>query len=275
MKYNNETSLDHLAPWRVVIAGDWHGNRHWATTSIRRAHEVGADFIVHVGDFGYNFDRASKDEYVFNAPVQKALKKYDMNIVWIDGNHDNHAWLNGLPARPDGFVQTGSGGRVFWAPRGHRWNWSGFKFGALGGAFSVNASVLTEGLSIFAELEDVKQEDVDRLGTGKLDVLLTHDIPFGVPVHKFFTITDSREDSAVATRKKILEAVNNTRPEYVFSGHWHQRLQHDLVRDSDSGITKQHILDRETKNGNLVVFDLFDKSVSHISDFPNFSNIDK
>lgn len=261
MKFNNEqNSLQETVPWRIVIAGDWHGNKYWAKKSVQIAHRMGADFILHVGDLGYNFENASKDGYIFNKPLQKELDKYDINLVWIDGNHDNHNWLRSLPKREDGFVQTGSGGRVFWAPRGLRWTWGEVKFGALGGAYSINFKYLKEGYSIFANLEDVKEEDLTILGKDKLDVLLTHEIAEGTPVKKLFNMSDEREIITAETRNKILRAVNNTRPEHVFSGHWHQRVDHTINRN-DGGVTYQHVLDKENKVGNLVAYDIFDNEI--------------
>lgn len=270
MKYTISDSIHGAFPWRVVFAGDWHGDKHWAVKCVRFAHDAGADFIVHVGDLGYNYERAYKDGYIFNKPLQRALDKYDINLIWIDGNHDNHHWLRQLPVRPDGFVQTGAKGRVFWAPRGLRWTWADVKFGALGGAYSINHKHLEEGYSLFSDLEDIQPKDVELLGHEKLDILLTHEVAEGTPVRRLFKMDQFRENITRATRLKVLDAVNNTRPDLTFAGHWHQRLNHNIIRD-DGGVTVEHVLDKEHKSGNLVTYDLFDNEIVANSVLPRVS----
>lgn len=264
MKFAKENLLiPNAAPWRIAIAGDWHGNRHWAKKMIQIAHKSGADFIVHVGDLGYNFDSASKNGAVFNKPLQKELEKHDMNLIWVDGNHDNHQWLQGLPRRSDGFIQTGSAGRVYYAPRGHRWTWGGITFGTLGGAYSINAHRLQEGISLFAKLEEPSIKDMETLGHEKLDILITHDVAWTVPVKKIITLDEKREKQANITRQIILEAVQRTKPDLIFSGHWHQRVTHNIVRE-DGGVTVQHVLDKENSPNNMVLLDIFDLDITNI-----------
>jgi hypothetical protein len=45
-----------IAPSRVLVAGDWHGNRYWALNVIHRLPQLLAGeqrrLIVHLGDFG-------------------------------------------------------------------------------------------------------------------------------------------------------------------------------------------------------------------------------
>lgn len=264
MKFDKEkASLLNVYPSRVLIAGDWHGDKIWAKKCIEMADTLGADFILHVGDFGYNFDYAEKDGFVFNKPVQKELEKYDINLIWIDGNHDNHKWLQGLPQRQDGFVQTGAAGRVFWAPRGHRWSWSEVKFGALGGAYSINAEYLTEGKTLFSDLENIKESDIQKLGHEQLDILLTHEVAENVPVKEHFKLKEEKEIIAIENRRKVLTAIENTKPKYVFSGHWHQQIEHDITR-VDGGNTKQYVLNNEHRKGSIILLDLFDYEIKTV-----------
>lgn len=251
-----------VAPARLVIAGDWHKHSHalHAIHVMKYANLIGADGIIHVGDLGYNFD--AKDGRLFDKPLRSALEKYNLFLIWIDGNHENHDWLQSLAPREDGFVKTGEGGRLFWAPRGHSWEWGDTTFGALGGAYSINEKFLDEGKSLFAELEQVKADDVTKLGLQKLDVLLTHDVPEGVRVKKGFNLKKDVEAKAEISRKLIREAIENTKPEHVFSGHWHQRRDEELIRSSDGGRTEVHVLDMEYTTGNILVYDVFLKEVT-------------
>lgn len=259
------TDLNAIFPSRVVIAGDWHRHykAHHAIQVIKYAHKIGADGIIHVGDLGYNFNHhTNTDNENFEKPLREALEKFDMFMVWVDGNHDNHEWLQNLPIREDGFVQTDIDGRIFWAPRAHRWEWFGIRFASMGGAYSINEHKLTEGVNLYKKLEEVKESDVNKLGNGKVDVLLTHDVPYGVPVYEQVKISRHTYSKAVKSRFLLREAVENTKPEHVFSGHWHQKLDYDLTRNVD-GITTCHVLDREYSKDNIVILDLHDFTVTN------------
>lgn len=253
-----------LAPARVVIAGDWHKHSfaNHAIHVMKYAKLIGADGIIHVGDLGYNFD--AKNDKDFDKPLRDALEEFDLFMLWIDGNHDNHEWLQSLPKREDGFVQTGAGGRLFYIPRGTRWEWAGTRFAGLGGAFSVNKNYLDEGKTLFEDLEQVQPEDVVRLGNEKLDVLFTHDVPTGVRVKKHIRLVPEFEKLSAISRTLIRKAVENTRPDDVFSGHWHQRRDEELIRAVDGGQTTVHILDMEWNVGNIAIYDVFEKTTTPI-----------
>lgn len=258
VKYGN---LREFMPWRVAIAGDWHCHMgaHHARRALGTAKHHGIDVLIHVGDLGYHYDHP--DGHWFDKPLRNALEEFDMAMVWIDGNHENHGWLREQPVREDGFVQTGAGGRLFWAPRGHRWTWFDRTFGALGGAFSINGKHLVEGVTFFPGMEEVQVGDLARLGPERLDVLLTHEVPSRVPVRKHLQLSQHLEDQGNMGRVLLQHAVEGTKPYHVFSGHWHQRLDHDLVRLVDGGVTQCHVLDMEHRAGNMVFLDLIDLTV--------------
>lgn len=259
-------NLQEIVPTRLVVAGDWHrhtGANH-AIKVIEHAAKIGADGIVHVGDLGYNYNMQRSGGYAFEKPLRNALNEHDLFMVWIDGNHENHAWLRELPIREDGFVQTGSGGRIFWAPRGLRWTWLDVKFGALGGAYSINKKVLREGITQFSDLEEVKIEDVEKLGNDKLDILLTHDVPLNVFMKSTLVLRPEIEKAANVSRKNIEQAVLNTDPEHMFAGHWHKRVDERFVNPYTQHTTDVHVLNMEYRKGNAVVLDLDDLTIKEI-----------
>lgn len=257
--------LRDIAPKKLVIAGDWHRHMYanHAKKVIKYAKEIGADGIIHVGDLGYQYDEGKLGGKTFEKPLRYELEKNDLFMVWIDGNHENHQWLRSLPIRDDGFVQTGSGGRILWAPRGHRWTWNDVTFGALGGAYSINGDYLVEGVSQFSDLEEPKIEDLSKLGNEKLDILLTHEVPYGVPVKTVFNLSKIKEERSLKSRMLLRYAVEGLKPEHVFSGHWHQRVDHELHRTHDHGITQCHVLNMEYYENNIVILDLENMSVSN------------
>jgi len=240
-----------------MVAGDWHRHRHarHAIQAIRFAHDNGVKVIVHVGDFGYRYGRDADNGFLFEKPIQLALEKYDVTLIWIDGNHDNHALLRSLEPLPNGFVKTGSSGRMFYAPRGLRWIWHDRVFAALGGAFSVDHHHRKEGFDLFAELEEVSRDDLNKLGTEHVDYLFCHDVPKRVSMKSMFNFVVPEN-----TRELIQEAVDTTKPLRVFSGHWHQRRDYRIPR-KDGGESFGHCLNKEYCDDNVLFLDLITNEV--------------
>ncbi len=174
---------------RIVVAGDWHGNALWARHVIERTAAAGIDTILHVGDLGILWPEDAGNSFTFK--LQHHLDAQGVRLVLVDGNHDNHSALRALPRDAAGFgvVRTKArrGGRhelIRWAPRGHRWTWPDdagrpMRFGALGGAFSIDHKRRRAGKDWWPGIEEVAPEDVDALGTEPLDVLVSHDCPTG------------------------------------------------------------------------------------------------
>jgi hypothetical protein len=237
-------------PKLVLVAGDWHRNPHAAFPKkvVELAKSLQIDTILHVGDFGYKY--GSTDAYMFEKPLHRALLEADVKLVWVDGNHENHPMLNELPRLDNGFVQTGARGNIFYAPRGHRWEWSGRRFGALGGAWSPNWAKLKEGRTLFLELEQPTWADLELLGDNPLDYLVTHDVPERLAIKSPFGLP-----TKTVTREILQQAVDRTNPKRIFSGHWHQRLDYRLPLLNGSE-TFGHILNREWNADNVLILDL-------------------
>lgn len=252
-----------LNPSRVLVAGDWHrhSGARFAIRVIEYAAKHGIGAIIQTGDFGFRFGADSENGYIFEKPLQLALKKHGIYLVWVDGNHDNHQWLREQKALHNGFVKTGSSAHVFYAPRGHRWTWSGRTFGALGGAWSFNWYSLKEGVTLFKALEEVKQEDVDKLGDLPLDYLITHDAPASVQLESIFGELEPEKSRAL-----IQQAVDRTTPRRVFSGHWHQRRDKKALR-ADGSHSEVHVLNKENTAGNFVILDLEYDKIAWPEDF--------
>jgi len=244
----------HNPTW-VLVAGDWHRNPHAAFPKkvVELARSLQIDTILHVGDFGYKY--GSTDAYMFEKPLHRALLEADVKLVWVDGNHENHPMLNELPRLDNGFVQTGARGNIFYAPRGHRWEWTDRKFGALGGAWSPNWLRLEEGRTVFKDLEEPTWADFTKLGPEPLDYLVAHDVPERISLK-----TPFGPPKKTITREILQKAVDVTKPARVFSGHWHQRLDYRLTR-TDGLETLGHILNREHNTDNVLILDLVSNEI--------------
>src|SRR5207302_2100931 len=100
------------------------------------------------------------------------------------------------------------------------------RFGALGGAFSIDWRDRTPGKSWWPE-EVTTASDVERLGGEPLDVLVAHEAPAGVPLAGFrLPVEDEVRSEEV--RQLVRAAVQATRPRLVLHGHWQKRNSHEL-----------------------------------------------
>ena len=94
-------------PQRILVAGDWHGNREWAINVIRRADQLLAGqstrLILHLGDFGI-WPGLDGERYL--AGVVWALKQVRAELWFVDGNHEDFSLLAAVGTRDR------SGGRL-------------------------------------------------------------------------------------------------------------------------------------------------------------------
>lgn len=239
---------------KILIAGDWHGDTPWMRQVLTCAARDGYTAIVHVGDLKVLWPDEFYPDFAvhggFTASFVALLEELGMVFIFADGNHDAHPALRALPANPDGFGIISD--RLLYAPRGHRWSLGGVRFGALGGAYSIDRSRGTEGWDWFLE-ETVIPEDVEALGTAPLDVLITHDVPAGIDLDLGpMEVPEAIERESYIVRSLLRDAVRATVPKLVFSGHWHQRRT-GLMPGME---TRVHVLNMNGRAGNLVSLDL-------------------
>lgn len=149
---------------RILVVGDVHGNTEFMLTAIVRAAGRGISTILQVGDFGYWPHTASGEKFLKD--LERAAADHGVTVWWIDGNHENHEWLGLKTRAEDGTVHVSEHCRYL--PRGHRWEWNGVRFGALGGAFSIDWRMRVPMLSWWPQeviyLRDVQPKSTSLLG---------------------------------------------------------------------------------------------------------------
>lgn len=99
----------------------------------------------------------------------------------VGGNHDDPGLLRSAVERgvnQDGFAALAP--RVLHAPNGVQWVWGGVRFGALGGAPSVDHPARVEGVSWWRDEVISEGEIRTRTSGGPVDVMVTHDVPAGL-----------------------------------------------------------------------------------------------
>lgn len=218
-------------PTRVAVMGDWHGDGRWAAMMVRLAANLGADVIVHTGDFG--IDMVSPLQQRFISTLNRALKAAGLSLVFVDGNHDSFDALLPKPLNDFGIRPITT--RIAHLPRGFRWTWWDKTWVALGGAQSVNGNQIPH-VNWWAEEVVSPYEAEAVIEGGHSDVMVTHDMPDKVHLPGMSNPNMFRADMIRASENHhalIGVVVDEVRPELMLHGHMH--IRHDTVRELPGG----------------------------------------
>jgi hypothetical protein len=245
---------------QFILAGDWHGHSTQALDVIFEAEKRGIDTIIQLGDFGI---RQGSSRYLDK--MQKYLDMFDMNLYFIDGNHEDFDRLYKKDILNDGtrYVRK----NIFHLPRGYRFTWHKISFLAMGGAPSINRNKLQQN---WWEQEYITDEEKKlAIEGGHADVMLMHDSPSDAPNK----IVDDLElqDSSLAHygivdmaycyshREQLREITNAVNPHMLFHGHYHTYMS-GKYKHKNSG-KHAHIWGLDQGSGPLdkstFVFDFF------------------
>jgi len=184
------------------------------------------DYVIVLGDFGLFWH---KDKTFYH--WRNWLEEKPFTLLWIDGNHENHEWINRLP------VSTWHGGKVHKTSdniihliRGNHYEIDGLHFFAAGGAQSYDRLMRIQGESWWKEelwsyqeqnyafnvLQELKDKNI------KIDYILSHTCPKQL-IQIMFDI-DPNEDFDPTTKilDEILTYIGFDNFEQWYFGHWHQ-----------------------------------------------------
>lgn len=216
--------MDGLDSWeaaRIAVVGDLHANAAVTAAVLAAAAEDGCDTVVSVGDLTVAWPGEGRR---YLGLLDRQLEAHGLRCVFVDGNHEDWPLLAELRRRGEGRRTHPFSERVVWADRGARWEWSGVRFGALGGAYSIDAHRRRDGLDWWPELEQPTAGEVAALAAGGgLDVLVCHDAPAEVPLVSRWPEGSTAEVASRAARHLVSDAVAHTDAAVVFHGHWHHR----------------------------------------------------
>ena len=134
---------------------------------------------------------------------------------------------------------------------------AGVRFGALGGAFSVDWRG-RELMTSWWPQEVVIAADVVRLGAEPLDVLVTHDCPAGIDLPSHWTLRDGDQAKCNAQRALLLDAVSATQPSLVLHGHWHHRHTSQLQLASGKSVRVEGLANDGCGAAAVMLLDLDD-----------------
>lgn len=209
---------------KILIAGDTHGNSAWWSRLVEYARKRQCATIVQLGDFGYW--EHTVDGRLFLDRLSKKLVRAGVRAYFIDGNHENHPLLwEQYPPDEDGFCEVRPS--LYYIPRGHSFTWDGVKFLGLGGAYSVDVKWRLDEeawrhapRTLWWPTETLTTEEVERAcAVGKVDVLLSHDCPWGVTLPGI----GGEFIESNLNRMMVSRVVRETLPDLVLHGHYHMR----------------------------------------------------
>ena len=138
---------------KILLAGDFHGNASHANLVFAHAKKLDCQEIYQLGDFGYGWEmitlKGGHTACKFSTTIAKFVKKYNIPLSFLDGNHENFDRLLALPLDKDGKRTVAPG--VKHLPRGLRFFLDGRTFLTIGGAVSVDRAYRVEGKSWWAK----------------------------------------------------------------------------------------------------------------------------
>lgn len=203
---------------KVALCGDWHGNIGRALRALNVMADHGVTTAVHVGDFLFGYDGGFTSSTI---AVSDLASELGITLMFIDGNHDDHDFLQSELTRP-GFARLADS--LWHIRRGTVWDWRGKRWVGLGGAGSIDKNYRTPGLD-FWDAEVVTHGQVlaalSTLGDDQPDVIVTHEKPkFAppvVPIRSFGTDIDRH----IRGTPELLQYLGT--PKVWAYGHYHVR----------------------------------------------------
>lgn len=252
-------------PKRILAVGDTHGSSWVVIQAIEFAVANGCDTILQVGDYGFWLENA--DTAAFLKRVQRELVKYGITLYWVDGNHECFDRINSRPEmqRPHHLRTPWSLSKcpnIIHLPRGFRWEWWGKTWMALGGAASVDRLGRTPGKSWWPE-ELLSDEDIEYASRpGKVDVIISHDVPTGVDIPGIGPGLAPNTDSgwpivtlleSMEHRRKVRQVVDAVKPSMIIAGHYH--IPYTRYLDATHGKVLVYGLNADGQNGFVKILD--------------------
>lgn len=209
----------------IYVTGDCHGDFRKIYAFADKMDLGQNDYIIVLGDMGLLWRHDRRDANVF---IQDFENRYDFNLYFVDGNHENFNLLNSLLEDENGMGYISK--HIRHLKRGNSYNIADKKILAIGGADSVDQFHRTEGLSWWRE-EAITDADIAKVAAGHYDYVLSHTCPLSIfEAHKaclctLGNIVDDEEPLFKISNnslEKLLDKI--TFGEWYF-GHYHVNMR--------------------------------------------------
>ena len=209
---------------KLMLLGDTHGNVAFMVAAIDQAKKMGCGAIYQLGDFGI-WDHQPGGVY-FLDKTEEALVEEGLELIFIDGNHENFDSLYALPIEEDGFRLVRD--HIRHAPRGHIWDVDETTFLAMGGAHSIDGpgGVWTQARGPgngWWPQETITPDEVYRalhnieIWHKPVDVMLCHDVPIRSPLPGITGYPAGDEN-----RRLLQQVADAAKPLLIACGHMHR-----------------------------------------------------
>lgn len=240
---------------KVAIIGDTHSDSSFVSAVHKQARTDEVTTIIQLGDFGFSFDRNMIES------ITAWLSRDDSHRwYWIDGNHDQHDYLDALvaqagtvPSTPISMAAlpfedmynrsskvsfTHFHERLFYVPRGTVFTIGGTTILGLGGAYSIDEHYRKAGYSWWPQELITNAEKALAVHNaheyGPIDVMITHDGPSSQYLESWLDRFGYKVDPKSNTnRMNVTDVVNRVRPKALFHGHYHER--YDTLYETPQG----------------------------------------
>lgn len=206
---------------KILIVGDLHRKSQPLIAAFAKAKECGAKTIFQVGDFGIWPGLAGWQWLEMVALLSRIT---GITMIFIDGNHEDFEQIERYPVNQFNWRPMRPG--VFHAPRGHVFSHCGIRFGAMGGATSLDRQSRIPGASWWPG-EEITSKDLYNLKANvdntAVEVLLTHDtLTYAeLPLDRQLKFPRPEVLRAENHRKLLDAAAEIAQPKVLIHGHFH------------------------------------------------------
>ena len=195
---------------KIAFLGDLHGNTNNAYKLIDYIMEHdNPDLLIQVGDMGVMGELFEK----YLNKLNKKLESYNIELWFIDGNHENFNWLLNKVKNPHGLNSITS--KIKYIPRGTMLTLGKRNFYFCGGAFSIDKFMRT----IY-----------------KIDYFISHDTPLFEHYQDdsiFMNQSDFYED--YSHKMNLSKLYELTKAPKIIHGHYH--VNNKFKKDGIENIT--------------------------------------
>ena len=223
---------------KIAFLGDLHGNTNNAYKLIDYIMEHdNPDLLIQVGDMGVMGELFEK----YLNKLNKKLESYNIELWFIDGNHENFNWLLNKVKNPHGLNTITP--KIKYIPRGTMLTLGKKNFYFCGGAFSIDKFMRTIYKSWWPQ-ETLSKEETEELinyynenySNYKIDYFISHDTPLFEHYQDdsiFMKQSDFYEDySHKMNLSKLYELTNAPK---IIHGHYHK--YNKFIQDGVENIT--------------------------------------
>ncbi len=213
-------------PRRYLFLGDSHADIDFAEDAMHIAKLEECQEIIQLGDWGFHWPNKVQVNY-----LSVLLQRYNVTMRFIDGNHDNHDWLDTItPKNTRDSIAISP--NLIYQPRGSvHVDEDGTRFLFVGGAPSIDKDYRTPGKSWWPqEALSEEQYQFALAAQGPFDVLVTHDVGEYPPGYG-----PKGTAEFLPLGKRSMEMMAGLAAKHVptthIHGHWHTRY------DRHNGVT--------------------------------------